>query len=164
MSPARNPYLRIGAVVLLIATVTFLAQSVLKRTGDAPILSSVIPTAENMDSLGRYLAPLQATAVPVLDNVSQLRIDNSDPFRSETDSTSETVPQAATILTPPTQYVLSAILISTDNRLAVVNETLVSIGTVLPGGTRVTAIEPDHIVIVAPSGIRRMLTVKDANG
>ncbi len=165
MSPARNPYLRIGAVVVLIAAVTFLALSVLKRkTGDAPVLSSVIPTVESLDSLGHYLSPVQAPAVPVLDNISQLRMDNSDPFGSETDVTSSTPPQAGPVIALPTQYVLSAILISTDNRLAVVNELLVSVGTVLPGGTRVTAIEPDHIVIVAPSGVRRMLTVKDANG
>jgi hypothetical protein len=60
---------------------------------------------------------------------------------------------------PATRWTVSAILISDSRRVAVVNEELVAVGAMLPGGGRLVAIERDHVVIDEPGRGRRVIRV-----
>jgi hypothetical protein len=140
------------------------AHSALKPPKNAPTVSASIPSAAEMDSLSKYLSPRAARGVPVLATGNALRAGQPDPFFSmdvvtTSDSLNRTVPRPAV----RDRYVVTAILISNNKRIAVINEALVTVGSMLPGGFRVTAIENDHVEIVAPSGVSRMLAIRESN-
>lgn len=55
---------------------------------------------------------------------------------------------------------LSAIMIAGERRVAILNDRLVRPGDRLEDGTRVTAVEPDHIVLITSGGERRRLDLE----
>lgn len=61
---------------------------------------------------------------------------------------------------PVRRWVLSAIMITGSRRVAVVNDSLVSVGAVVGGGATVAAIEPDHVILIESGGARRELRVQ----
>lgn len=71
------------------------------------------------------------------------------------------VAEAAAAPEAPASLAVSAILVANGRRVAVVNEAIVTIGDRLPGGARVSAIERDHVVVSAPDGSRRTLSILD---
>lgn len=139
------------------------AHSALKPRKDAPSLSSAIPAAEELEALGRFMTPAPLQGVPAIANASGMRLDGPDPFASNDYTKIIDTAGAAPVQPVRERNVVSAILIANDRRVAVIDETLVSVGSTLPGGFRVTAIENDHIVIVTPDGVRRMLAIRDSN-
>lgn len=50
---------------------------------------------------------------------------------------------------------VSAIMISGDRRLAIVDDRLVEAGDVLAGGGRLVQVARDHVVVLGPDGVRR---------
>jgi len=61
---------------------------------------------------------------------------------------------------PVRRWVLSAIMITGSRRVAVVNDSLVSVGAAVGGGATVAAIEPDHVILIESGGARRELRVQ----
>jgi hypothetical protein len=57
---------------------------------------------------------------------------------------------------------LTALLIADDRRVAVVDDSLVSVGDLLRDGSRVSAIQPDGVWIIEKSGKWRLLTLSRA--
>jgi hypothetical protein len=55
---------------------------------------------------------------------------------------------------------VSTIMITENRRVAVINGVLANAGTLLPGGARVLAIEPDHVVLAEAGGARREISVQ----
>lgn len=163
MPRSNQALLRFGAIVLPVILVAVAARSALKPKSGAPAVTAGLPTADEFDSLAKYLTARPASGVPELTSASRVQPDLYDPFASP-----DFVPVEAPVSGPVPQvrdrYVVTAILISQDRRVAVVDDALVRVGSVLPGGVRVTAIESDHVEIVGPTGTRRMLTIKDSNG
>jgi hypothetical protein len=163
MPRSNDPWLRFGAIVLPVVLVAAAARSALKPSTDTPAVNAGVPSAEEFDSLSKYLRARPAQGVPQLVSAEGVQAGLYDPFASPDfvpveGATPSSVPQVRD------RYVVTAILISRDKRVAVVDDVLVGVGTVLPGGVRVTAIESDHVEVVSPSGTRRMLTIKDSNG
>lgn len=133
------------------------------------MLSGAVPSAEELDSLKGYLVPQAVMGVPQIASSIGVPLDEPDPFTSANlvaplDSASAALAALARRVAPRDRYVVTAILISSDNRVAVINETLVRIGSTLPGGYRVTAIENDHVEIVGSTGVRRVLAIRDDTG
>jgi hypothetical protein len=56
---------------------------------------------------------------------------------------------------------LTAILISDERRVAVIDDATVGIGDVLRDGARVSAIQPDRVWLVGKNGRWRMLTLSN---
>ena len=56
---------------------------------------------------------------------------------------------------------LTAILISEERRVAVIDEATVGVGDVLRDGARVSAIQPDRVWVVEKNGRWRMLTLSN---
>lgn len=111
-----------------------------------------------MAVLSRYVGPVAGRAVSY--ETLDARGDGRDPFTEERLYIAE--PPRAPVRAPAVEggWVASAILITSDRRSAVVNDEIVSVGDVVPGGARVVAIERDRVVIVTPAGVRRTLTVQ----
>jgi hypothetical protein len=68
---------------------------------------------------------------------------------------------APTVKREAVAWNVSAILITDSRRVAVINGELMTLGASLPGGSRVTAIERDHVVLTDATGVRRTLNVSD---
>lgn len=54
---------------------------------------------------------------------------------------------------------LTAILVSDDRRVAVIDDAAVSVGDVLPDGARVSAIQPSKVFVVDSKGRFHTLTL-----
>jgi len=61
---------------------------------------------------------------------------------------------------PAVRWVVSAIMITESRRVAVVNDSLVTVGAAVGNGATVTAIEPDRVILLESGGARRELRVQ----
>ena len=163
MARANEPLLRIAGICLPILLISVAAHRALKPPAVTAEVSTGIPSAEELDSLSRYLAARPPQSAPGFGIVGRSNFDQFDPFASA-EFVELNVSSTAPVPRVRDRYVVTAILISKDRRVAVINDTLVSVGSILPGGIRVTAIENDHVEIVGRSGTRRMLSIKDSEG
>ncbi len=166
MPRSNDTLLRVAGISLPMILVAFAAHSALKPPKNPPTVSPGIPSAEDLDSLSRYLKARPLGAVPRLVGNARFPGDEVDPFVS-VDYAAAPEPTGSPTDPKPVvrdRYVVTAILISSDRRIAVINETLVTVGSMLPGGFRVTAIENDHVQIVAPSGASRVLAIRENTG
>lgn len=59
---------------------------------------------------------------------------------------------------------LSAILMVGERRAAIINDVLMHAGDMLPGGTRLTAVEDDRVVLTDPAGASRTITLTNGEG
>lgn len=64
---------------------------------------------------------------------------------------------------PVMRWVLSAIMITESRRVAVVNDSLVTVGAAVGSGATVAAIEPDRVILLESGGIRRELRVQSGS-
>lgn len=166
MPRSNETLLRFAGVCLPIVLATVGARSALKPPNDAAVISAGIPTAEEFDSLSKYLAVRPSQGVPDITSLQSVRQDLFDPFSSGNFVALTDTAGTVTVVVPKVRdrFIVTAILISKDRRVAVIDESLVSVGSILFGGVRVTAIESDHVEVVAPGGARRMLAIKDSDG
>lgn len=115
------------------------------------------PAAAVLDSLRPFTKPVVTKRA----EIASLGYDDLaayDPFDRLASVPDEPEPagpvQAVVAASAGPAISVSAILIAGDDRVAVINNTLVRIGSTLPGGSRVIAIERDHVEIVRPSGTK----------
>lgn len=64
---------------------------------------------------------------------------------------------------PVVRWVLSAIMITESRRVAVVNDSLVTVGAAVGSGATVAAIEPDRVILLESGGTRRELRVQSGS-
>ncbi len=166
MPRSNDTLIRIAGISLPMLLLAVAAQSALKPPKNAPTVSPGIPSAEELDALAPYLTPRPSRGVPSVAVAAPIRYDQPDPFVSMEYVAAVDSTVTRTVVRPVQRdrYVVSAILISSDRRIAVINEELVTVGSMLSGGFRVTAIENDHVQIVAPTGVSRRLTVRESTG
>ena len=130
-----------------IVLVSFAARSLRARAPEEVAME--LPSAVEMDSLSRYLAP--SAPAPRLDDYAVFlpapapaRVAPSQPALADPD---------------PSAWQLSAILIAGPRPVAIINDQAVAAGAELADGSRVLSIERDHVVIRAPNGARRRLSL-----
>lgn len=121
--------------------------------------SYVAPAA--LDSLGRYLRPLALTSPRRPAEAAELfaREDYyAQPARPERiDGDGDARSQSARPSRP--QWVVSAILLTDARRMAVVNDSVVVVGSTLPGGARILEIQSDRVVLQESGGGRRIISL-----
>lgn len=129
--------LGLAAFGLLVVLLSFRAAS----SEDRSVRAGEIPTTEEFDSLHRYLTPVEAAPEPE----DYLAFVPAMPSREVgPPAVSERVRPPA----PPRRIPeLSAILITSDTRIAIIDDEQASAGSDLPGGGRVIAIEPEYVVV-----------------
>jgi hypothetical protein len=69
-------------------------------------------------------------------------------------ATSPRIPSAAQ------PWVVSSILVEGSNRSAIVNNTWVTVGDSLAGGSHLTAVERDHVVVTDAQGVRHTVSIQ----
>jgi hypothetical protein len=141
-------------VLAVTALAALAAESVVRATPAGTAASSGAPT--DMDSL---LSPLQASQ-GAAGYSSRLRVD---PLGASRPAQSQTVAPRAGVSTVNSAgrrgRSLTAILISDQRSVAVIDEAVVGVGDRLPDGARVDAIQSDRVVVVDRNGQRRVLTL-----
>lgn len=120
------------------------------RAPEPVAASAAWPSPEELDSLSAYLAP--AVAAPNIDEyAAYLPADDAPVVRQEYR------PRRPAIEAPDRK--LSAILITPDRPIAIIDNQQVRPGEQLPGGAEVLAIEKDQVIVREADGTRRTLRV-----
>ena len=122
--------------------------------------SAPLPTAEELEALRPYVSRTPPVPAKTASPAPEYTLGGTDPFAKV--SRNELRPIAVGGFSGPVapRWVVSTIMITENRRVAVINNALASVGTVLPGGARVLAIEPDHVVLVESNGARREVSVQ----
>ncbi|MGI9139479.1 MAG: hypothetical protein ACR2GJ_00010 [Gemmatimonadaceae bacterium] len=115
------------------------------------------PSPTELDSLGRYLRPMLLTANRTGTEPSEL-LSSNEYFGPVASSGGYQGPSARPAATRP-RWVVSAILLTELRRMAVLNDSVVLVGSLLPGGARVVAIESDHVVLQESGGSQRKVSL-----
>ncbi len=123
--------------------------------------SASLPSSRELDSLRGYVLRTQPVAQPPIPAAGMLA-SGTDPFANVSVSEAPSyVGASAPAAGPrPVRWIVSTIMITENRRVAVINGVLATAGSVLPGGARVLAIEPDHVVLAESGGARREVSVQ----
>jgi hypothetical protein len=132
-----------ASIVLMAFTVRFM------RADPRPMAAGALPTAEHLDSLGRYLQPVQPAAQP---DDYEIFLPADDPPPA-----GERPPEAEPRTAP--EWRVSAIIIASSRPIAIINDQTVAPGSALPDGSVVESIEREHVVIREPNGVRHRLSL-----
>ena len=109
-----------------------------------------------LDSLGRYLRPIALTAARPQAEPAEL-FAREDYFAQRRERTDNGAAATAGPATP--RWVVSAILLTDARRMAVVNDSVVVVGSTLPGGARILEIQSDRVVLQEAGGGRRVISL-----
>jgi hypothetical protein len=96
---------------------------------------------------------------------SDTMVVQRDPFVSPTIVRSNRSAATATGANSPTKdeeprWVVAAILVEQSRRSALVNDAWVTIGDPLGGGSHLTAVERDHIIVTDARGVRHIVPIQ----
>lgn len=164
MASESQRVLKMGALVIPIFVAAAGGKWAVDAIGTKGIPSASLPTPQELDSLRGYVVRTTPPAPAPSPSVPAYAVGGSDPFakvdRWETPRYVADGGIGTPARTLPPRWIVSTIMITESRRVAVVNGSLVSPGTLLPGGARVLSIEPDHVVIAEPSGARREVAVQ----
>ncbi len=155
-------WLVVGAVAVL-ATGALAWRSLSAATVAAP----PVPQTAGLEQLSKYLKPA-ADAAPASMAPDLPVVVARDPFGSTTPAVADAGPaegEPSTRRNASTEdsWVVNAVLITGSYKAAIINDSLVTLGNKLYDGTRLTAVERDHIVLTDKQGTKRTITVRDGN-
>jgi hypothetical protein len=151
--------LQIAVLVIPIVAAAAGAKWAVDATRLTVIPSTLLPSATELDSLRGYVTRKPLAGPPPGTGLSPSPAGGTDPFGKVSAAPRYAV-EIGTQAHTPARWVVSTILITDNRRVAVINGVLASQSTILPGGARVLAIEPDHVVIAEPNGARREISVQ----
>jgi hypothetical protein len=135
------------------------------RTIDAGMAVEARPLpAADIQAVSAYLAPLPDTS-RLASGAPNGIVVARDPFVSVGVAPAQALPRATVNTSLPktasTQpWVVSTILVEGSRKSAIVNNTWVTIGDSLAGGSRLTEVEPDHIVVTDAKGVRHKVSIQ----
>lgn len=123
--------------------------------------SPELPNVEQLDSLRGYVTRSAPTVQAPASQEQAYTLGGADPFAKVSRAEARSA-QAGGVYVGPSapRWTVSTIMITENRRVAVVNGVLAGVGTILPGGARVLAIEPDHVVLAEAGGARREISVQ----
>lgn len=121
--------------------------------------SYIAPAA--LDSLGRYLRPIALTSARSNAGAAELFAGEdyfAQPAREERMDAGISAPARSSQPARP-RWVVSAILLTDAKQMAVVNDSVVVVGSMLPGGARILEIQSDRVVLQESGGGRRTISL-----
>lgn len=131
----------VGVVIALLGTAIWYSV----RPRSVPVAFAG-PTAEDLDTLSRYLQPLPPAP----------EVESYDMFIPATESLPPRFVPPATA-EPPQPRRLSAILVIGSEPIAIIDDQQVRQGSILPGGTQVVDIDRTGVTLREPDGRQRTL-------
>jgi hypothetical protein len=149
------------AAALFAAALVILALRSMKTSGE--IATRPVPPSE-LQNLSAFLTPLPETLFAASGSTGPT-VAMRDPFVSMgVAGVSRNQPSLGTsdVSNQPAerQWVVSTILVEGSKKSAIVNNAWVTIGDSLGGGSRLTAVERDHIVVTDAKGIRHKVPIQ----
>lgn len=149
--------IRLGAAVV----VTALSLKLSADLKTKPVAGEQWPSPATLDSLRPFVRPVER-GVHDIASFGYEQLSEHDPFEGAPSYVPtpdpEPAPRRVDVPTPQrARPTVTAILITGDQKVAVIDNTLVRIGSILPDGARVVGIERDHVQIVSRDGGRMSL-------
>lgn len=116
------------------------------------------PPPATLDSLARFLRPMALTPASRPAEAAELFARQDyyvQPDRAEWADDGARAPAGPA----RPRWVVSAILLTDAQRMAVVNDSVVVVGSTLPGGARIVEIQSDRVVLQEAGGGRRVVSL-----
>ena len=154
--------MRMVAATLLVSALTIVAQRMIKAGGEVGTLP--LPVAD-LQSLSPFLGPLRDSSRLAKSVGNDAIVITRDPFApprvARADAPSRTTVGALVpTATGVEHWVVSTILFEGPKKSAIVNDAWVTVGDSLGGGSRLTAVERDHIVVTDAKGVRHKVPIQ----
>jgi hypothetical protein len=132
---------------------------------DEEVIASHAPISRpNLAPLMPYVAPVNEIA-HATDSSTVSSALQRDPFGAVQVRDVDAVPAAAKrAASPEPRWSVSATLVTGTRRAAIINDLLVYVGDMIPGGGRLTAVEHDRVTLTDTKGVSRILMVKEGEG
>ena len=156
--PAERARGILAAVAVLSAAGAFLS---LRAVSNTSMLAARAIPADDLQKLAAYLQPLPDSGVALVQPGTT--VVPRDPFGSVPAAQrphGRPVPPIRPTSVEAGQWVVSSILLEGSRRSAILNNTWVTIGDAISGGAKVTAIEPDHVIVTDSRGIRHTVPIQ----
>lgn len=162
MSSDGTRLLQVAALVIPVIVAAAGGKWAVDATRNKMGYSAQLPSAQELDSLRGYVMRSPPVVQAPAPQEQAYALGGADPFAKVSRAEVRSAGVVGGSLGGPAapRWVVSTIMITENRRVAVINGVLASPGTVLPGGARVLAIEPDHVVLAEPGGARRELSVQ----
>ena len=143
----RTTFILLAAATVLVATGRYVTAG--DRDSSAGPLRQW-PDPQRLDTLSAFLHAPQGTG-PIIPETA-LRTEDFVDYEPAYEPI-----EAPADAEPAPSWRVSAILVADNRRVAIVNDSAVSIGDTVPGGARVVEIELDFVVLRAADGARTVL-------
>jgi hypothetical protein len=150
------------AVALFVSSLTIVARRTIQ--GGREVGARAQPIAD-LQSVSPYLIALSDTS-GLAKSGGRPMVVTRDPFaptgiaRSGNSSSRTPVDGHLPIAAGGENWVVSTILFEGSKKSAIVNNAWVTIGDTLSGGSRLTAVERDHIVVTDAKGVRHKVPIQ----
>jgi hypothetical protein len=158
--PADQQRMILMSIGLLVAAIAVVGLRSIRSGRE--IAARPLPIAD-LQSISSFLGPLPTMTVLAHDSTGTMVVAR-DPFAPSGVAGSRTPSSATNPLRPTTaagrHWVVSSILFEGTEKSAIVNNAWVTIGDSLGGGSRLTAIEADHIVVTDAKGVRHTVRIQ----
>lgn len=145
-------WLAIVAGVIIAFGTAWRVNSAAAAVAKAPT-NYIAPAA--LDSLGRYLRPVAPTSARASAEPAEL-FAREDYYALPRGSE---LSDGAATGDAVERWVVSAILVTDARRMAIVNNSVVLVGSTLAGGARVVDIQPDRVVLQIAGSGRRVISL-----
>jgi hypothetical protein len=151
----------LGVVALLASALTIVAYRTI--TSARELEARPLPNAD-LQSLAPYLQPLSDTSI-LAQGAANTMVVPRDPFVASGVARAGlpirmTLDSNRSTSAGEQHWVVSSILVEGSKKSAIVNDAWVTIGDTLGGGSRLTAVERDHIVVTDAKGVRHKVPIQ----
>lgn len=144
------------ALALLLIIASGVAWRVASTASEVVGSPTSYPARSGWDSLAPYLRPMTLTSSRT--DVGTMDVLTGSDYYAAPGARAPSFGGPPPRSTRP-RWVVSAILLTDTRRMAVVNDSVVVLGSMVPGGARVVAIESDHVVLQESGGARRVISL-----
>jgi hypothetical protein len=127
-------------------------------------LQRPVPPLSDVESLRPFLAPLADKGMVSADSATATA--TRDPFG--TPAPTATIVKSAISRRPAARakarspWIVTTILLEGSRKSAIVNDTWVNLGDSLADGSRLTAVERDHVIVTDAKGVRHTVSIQVA--
>jgi hypothetical protein len=132
-------------------------------TAGREVAARALPVTD-LQSLSPFLGPLRDSPTSAK-NVTNAIVVARDPFAptrvARTENPARTTVDAhVSTATAGEPWIVSTILVDGSRKSAIVNDAWVTVGDALGGGSHLTAVERDHIVVTDAKGVRHKVPIE----
>jgi hypothetical protein len=135
----------------------------------APVIGGGASPNLRVTELMPYTKPLSDTLFP-RHVIGESIVLHRDPFARQPvpqvaqvkAAAVESLPKARPIEAP--RWIVSATLTGGARRAAIINDVLIYVGDILPGGMKLTSVEHDRVILTDPKGTAVTIAVREGDG